>query len=122
MGKESKALGNSGEDKAVAYLSSIGYNIIERNFHSSQGEIDIVAQDKEFIVFIEVKYYSFRSYGSPLGAVRRSKKDSMIHAAQTYLMKKNIKDINCRFDVIAIYREISGELRIDHIKDAFYAC
>ena len=122
MGKESKELGNSGEDKAVAYLSSIGYNIIERNFHSSQGEIDIVAQDKEFIVFIEVKYYSFRSYGSPLSAVRRSKKDSMIHAAQTYLMKKNIKDINCRFDVIAIYREISGELRIDHIKDAFYAC
>ncbi|MFA4966869.1 MAG: YraN family protein [Candidatus Margulisiibacteriota bacterium] len=120
MGKESKDLGTSGEDAACQHLKNIGYKIIERNFRSQQGEIDIIAKDGEFLVFIEVKNYSFRSYGSPLGAVRKSKKQSIIHAAQTYLYKNNIKNTNCRFDVLTIYRNHSGDAHIEYIKDAFY--
>jgi putative endonuclease len=120
MGKESKDLGNSGEDAACDYLTGLGFKIMERNFRSQQGEIDIIARDKNFLVFVEVKSYSFRSYGSPLGAVRKSKRQSIIHAAQTYLYKNKIKNTNCRFDIISIYRNYSGSINIEHLKDAFY--
>lgn len=115
MGMESCSIGKQGEDIATQYLKGKGYKILERNFHSQQGEIDVIAKDDQFLVFIEVKNYSFRSFGTPLGAVNRAKKMSMIHAARTYLHNKNIKDINCRFDVLAIYNYERYEL----IKDAF---
>ncbi len=119
MGKESVTIGREGEEIAIRHLIERGYRIVERNFHSQQGEIDIVAKDGEFLVFVEVKLYSISSFGTPLGAVRRSKKESIIHAARTYLMKKNIRDINCRFDVLAIYKSWKGLVTFDLIKDAF---
>ncbi|KAF0134523.1 MAG: endonuclease [Candidatus Saganbacteria bacterium] len=120
MGKESFQIGITGEIIAVEYLTQKGLSVIDRNFHSQQGEIDIIAKDGDIIVFVEVKYYSFRSYGSPLGSVRKSKRQSIIHAAQTFLYKKNLRQINCRFDVISIYRDSGGKTNIDYIKDAFY--
>src|SRR5512138_794272 len=115
MGRESFISGRVGEDLAVDYLSHKGYIILERNFRSSQGEIDIIAKEKDFLVFIEVKNYSVRSLGTPLGALRRAKKDSIIHAATTYIYKRDIRGVNCRFDVLAIYNMERFEL----IKDAF---
>jgi putative endonuclease len=120
MGKESKIIGKSGEDLACEYLQGLGIKIIERNFCSQQGEIDIIAQDKDFLVFVEVKNYSSRSFGSPLGAVGKSKRNAIIHAAQTYLYKNNIKNTNCRFDVFTIYRKSRGEAKIEYFRDAFY--
>jgi putative endonuclease len=111
----SNDLGKCGEDIAVQYLSGKGYRVVERNFHSQQGEIDIIAYDGQFLVFVEVKNYSFRSFGSPLSAVNKAKRMSMIHAARTYLYKNSVKNINCRFDVLAIYNYEKYEL----IKDAF---
>ena len=108
-----------GEDTAIKYLESQGYQIVERNFHSSQGEIDIIAKDKDFLVFVEVKNYSFRSLGTPFGALRKAKRESLIHAAQTYLYKKEIKDTNCRFDVVAIYRNQYGSRKIELLRNAF---
>jgi putative endonuclease len=119
VGKLSKDLGNLGESIAVRHLSEIGYKVLERNFRSNQGEIDIIAEDGEVLSFVEVKNYSFRSYGTPLGAVRKSKRENIIHAARTYLYKKNIKDKSCRFDVLSIYWESRGERKIELIKDAF---
>lgn len=119
MGIESKKLGDIGEDIAENFLRSQGYRILKRNYRSSQGEIDIVAQDGEFLVFIEVKNYSPRSYGRAIGAVRKSKRESIIHAAQTYLYKEKIRDTNCRFDVITINRRFDGSEDIELIKDAF---
>lgn len=116
MGRESFVSGRVGEDLAVDYLSNKGYVIIERNFHSQQGEVDIIAKENDSLVFVEVKNYSVRSMGTPLGALRRSKRDSIIHAATTYIYKNNIKNVNCRFDVLAIYNMEKFEL----IKDAFY--
>jgi len=120
MGLESYELGKEGEARAKEYLCSLGYQILEQNFHSQQGEIDLIAKDGKFLVFVEVKSYSYRSYGSPVGAVRASKKQSIIHAARTYLWKNNIKDMFCRFDVIAIFKKYDGSRLIDHYKDAFY--
>jgi len=115
MGRESVETGKHGEDLAVQYLRGKGYMILERNYHSQQGEIDIIAKDGEFLVFVEVKNYSVRSFGSPLGAIRRSKRESIIHAARTYLYKNNIRNINCRFDVIVINNMKNFEL----VKGAF---
>jgi len=115
----SKDIGTEGEDAASKYLISLGYQILERNFRSSQGEIDIIAKEKEFLVFLEIKNYSFRSYGSPLGAIRYHKKQSLKHAANTYLYKNNIKNTFCRFDAIGIYKSKSGKEFVEHIKNAF---
>lgn len=119
MGKESWQIGRSGEEMAAEYLARAGYKIIERNFHSQQGELDLIAEEGEFLVFVEVKNYSCKSFGSPLGAVRRNKKESIIHAARTYIYKKNISGRYCRFDVLAIYRRPDGSRAFDLIRDAF---
>ena len=116
---ESYKLGIKGEEAACRYLEQKGFQIIERNFHSQQGEIDLIGRDQQYLVFIEVKAYSFRSLTSPLYAIRKSKRDSIIHAARSYLYQKKLKAPLCRFDVIAIYRKLSGQTVIDHIKNAF---
>jgi len=121
MGQESVDQGRIGEEIAEKYLRQQGYQIIEKNFHSQQGEIDLIAADGEVLVFVEVKNYSFRSLGSPLGAVRRSKCDSIIHAARTYLYRKGIKERFCRFDVVTIYRRQDGSQAIELFRNAFYA-
>jgi putative endonuclease len=119
MGKESKILGNKGEDLACELLIEAGWKILERNFRSYHGEIDIVARDEKDIVFVEVKSYSYRSFYKPVFSITQYKKRSIIHAAQTYIMFKKIKDINCRFDVIAIYKTWKGEQKTEHFKNAF---
>jgi len=120
MGIESFEQGQKGEEAAERYLLQNGYQILKRNFHSQQGEIDIIARDRDVLVFVEVKNYSFRSYGSPLGAVRKSKRESIVHAARTYLLKNNVKDTNCRFDVLTISRHLDGSRRIELYKNAFF--
>ena len=120
MGIESYKLWIKGEETAVRYLLKQGYEILERNYRSQQGEIDIIARDKDFLVFVEVKNYSYRSYGSPVGAVGKSKKQSIIHAAETYIYKNRIEDVYSRFDVISIYKKYDGSQIIEHFKDAFY--
>ena len=119
MGQESYDLGKSGEEIAAKYLSQHGYQIIEKNFCSQQGEIDLIAREKDFLVFVEVKNYSFRSLGTPLSAVKKSKRQSIIHAARTYLYKKDIRDIFCRFDVLTIFRRPDGSRAIELYKNAF---
>jgi putative endonuclease len=119
MGIESYNNGRSGEEIAGKYLTQHGYQIIERNFRSQQGEIDIIAKDGQFLVFVEVKSYSFRCLGSPAGAVRKAKKQSLIHAAETYLYRKRIKDTFCRFDVLTIYQRMDGSRAIELYKNAF---
>jgi putative endonuclease len=122
MGIESYHLGLLGEDEASEYLLRKGYKIVGRNFRSSQGEIDIIAYNGETLVFIEVKSYSGRSYLTPLGAILKNKKNSIIHAAKYYLYKNKIKNVNCRFDVLAIYRYFNETSEIELIKGAFDAC
>jgi putative endonuclease len=119
MGMESYELGRAGEDTAERYLRQKGYQIIERNYRSQQGEIDLIAREGAFLVFVEVKSYSFRSLGSPAGAVRKSKRESIIHAAQTYIYKQQIKDTYCRFDVLTIYRRLDGGRAIELYRNAF---
>jgi len=119
MGMESYQQGLAGEEIAERYLSQHGYEIVERNFRSQQGEIDLIAREGDDLVFIEVKNYSVRSYGTPLSAVNKNKRRSIIHAARTFIYRKRIVGTNCRFDVITIYRQPDGSRAIELYKNAF---
>ena len=119
MGMRSYENGVEGERIAELYLEQRGYRIVEKNYHSQQGEIDLVAKEGNCLVFIEVKNYSYRCLGSPLAAVRKSKRQSIIHAANNYLYKKHIKDTSCRFDVLTIYRRMDGSSAVELYKNAF---
>ncbi len=119
MGRESYQLGQSGEDLAASYLTKQGYRIVERNFRSHHGEIDIIAYDQQFLVFVEVKNYSCRSFGAPLSAITKSKREGIIHAAKVYLFRRKISGVNCRFDVLVIFRRKQDLAIVDLYKNAF---
>lgn len=109
--------GKLGEELAVNYLTSKGYEILERNWHNIHKEIDIIAKDGEELVIVEVKTRQTDEYGEPDIAVTKKKQRMLIAAANAYLFKNNL-DVETRFDVISIiFRE--GDPVIEHIEDAF---
>ena len=106
--------GIDGENIAVEYLKKQGYAIMERNFSTKVGEIDIIAQDRDTIVFVEVKTRENAKFGQPIESITYQKVRSIIRTAQWYLTAKRKHDCPCRFDVIEILR---GE--VTHTKNAF---
>ena len=101
------------EDKAVEFLKRKGYEILDRNFRAKTGEIDIIAKDRNTVVFIEVRFRKNTSFGLPEETVNRKKIKNIIFTANRYISMKNIYS-DIRFDVIAI-----DEKEIRHIKNAF---
>ena len=115
---ESHELGQKGEDLAVAYLKKNGFRILFRNWKWGKHEIDIIAENKDFIVFVEVKTRSDNFREHPGTAVTNEKQKSIIWAADGYIQRNRI-DKESRFDVITIIRK-NEEFEIDHIENAFY--
>ena len=109
-----KLLGRAGEKLAVDFLKKKGFKILKTNYKTVVGEIDIIAQDKDYIVFIEVKTRSSDNYGVPSEAVDRKKQEKYYKTATFYLQKEKKTDANCRFDVVEIE---NGQ--INHIFNAF---
>ena len=110
--------GTQGEDAAVVYLERKGYRILVRNFRFDRGEIDIVAEDCDRLVFVEVKTRRSKIYGHPEEAITEAKCRQLWKVAEGYLFEHNLDDQNCRFDVVAI--EYNNNIPvIRHIKDAF---
>ena len=118
-------IGRFGEEVATKYLKKQGYRIAARNFRAGKNEIDIVAEDREFLVFVEVKArsgvgtYEY-DYGTPATAVTHAKRKRTVEAARAYLYK-NQTEKQIRFDVIEVYLGLHGELDIKHIKNAVTA-
>ena len=112
-----KILGNEGEEEATKYLMKNGYKIIERNFLCKQGEIDIIAKDKNEIVFVEVKTRRSTKYGLPAEAVDENKQKHIYKAAEYYLYKNKLEKEYVRIDVIEIYYK-NNSYKINHIKKA----
>lgn len=112
-------LGKRGEDAAVNYLRKEGYEIVERNWNYEKYEIDIIARDDEFIVFVEVKTRSSDQWGNPEEAVSKGKIRRIVEAADFYLGEYDI-DLPARFDVVAAIWN-GTDFEIDHIDDAFLA-
>ena len=109
-----KRIGNIGEAEAVAFLKGKGYKIVETNYTNKIGEIDIVAKDKQTLVFVEVKSRSSDMFGLGREAVDFRKQQKIRLVAQGYIKYKKLFDVSCRFDVV----EIMGD-KITHIENAF---
>jgi putative endonuclease len=116
---EHNETGEMGEDVAYEYLIKEGYNILERNWRFGRAEIDIIAMDKNEIVFIEVKTRSSRYLVEPEIAVNRTKQKLITSAADKYVTIKKI-DAWGRFDIVSIVVHPQGK-EIRHIKGAYTA-
>ena len=109
-----KLKGNFGEDKAAKFLKEQKYKIIKRNYKNKLGEIDIIAKQKDTIVFVEVKTRTDEKYGFAAEAVDTKKQQKIRNVAVLYAQKYNITDM--RFDVVEVYL---NEEKINHIVNAF---
>lgn len=108
--------GKIGEDLACEYILKKNFEIIERNFRCKIGEIDIIAKDKDELVFIEVKTRSQNKYGNPSDAVDKYKKKHIYHAAEYYMMINRIENVFCRLDVMEVFMYDSGT-KINYLKN-----
>lgn len=113
---ERKLFGAAGEDLAFDYLHRQGYKILERNYRNALGEIDIIAQDRDTICFVEVKTRKGEAFGSPFEAISRHKRKKMIQVAWSYLKSRQKTEAKARFDVVAVVQEPAS---IELLKNAF---
>ncbi len=121
MSDDRKKLGQAGEQLAADFLKRKGYTIVQRNFRCAAGELDIIARDNDYLVFVEVKTRRNHNYGSPLEAVDFRKQRQICRTALCYLQKHSAEDQNIRFDIIAITITATKPL-IEHITEAFDSC
>jgi len=112
-----KLLGKEGEDRAARFLVKQGYRILERNYSTRSGEIDLIALHDGVVVFVEVKTRTSAAYGAPELAVTPRKQQRMVKAALGYIKYKKLHQVPCRFDVVAIASEREQELEL--IQNAF---
>lgn len=119
----SRSLGLVYENIACEYLKKNNLILLEKNFQTKAGEIDLIMQDSKSLVFVEVKYRHLKYFGSSEDAVNLAKQKKLITTAKLYLQKKNLFDkIPCRFDVVAISGEKDPDNpEIQWIQDAFEA-
>ena len=112
-----KLLGRAGEDRAAKYLAQQGYRVLERNFRTSHGEIDLIALHEGTIVFVEVKTRTSDAFGAPELAVTPQKQRRMVKTALGYIKYKKLHQVPCRFDVVAISEGTEKEVAL--IQNAF---
>ena len=115
---QKKELGKEGEEIAIRFLKKNGYKIIERNYVCKVGEMDIIAREKDTLVFIEVKTRTSTAFGPPQLAVNSTKQMQLSKVALYFLKEKCLEDIKARFDVVAIVVRPKEE-EIELIKNAF---
>src|SRR5574344_945866 len=121
MNESTYVKGRKGEDLATEYLMQKGYRIIQRNVTFMKNEIDIIARDKNEIVFVEVKERATDVFGSPYEKVDKKKQELIIKVADNYIRKNNI-NFEARFDIVSIVDIDSEEPKIEHIINAFSPC
>ena len=118
MQNKRQQFGKRSENLAVWYLKKIGYKIIEQNYRTPLGEIDIIAKEKKTIVFVEVKSRQSIRYGNPKWAVTPKKQRKISMVALQYLKSIRQTDAKARFDVVAITSN-RDEPQIEIVKNAF---
>ena len=118
MSRQRQQIGKVGEKAAVRHLKKKGFEILEQNFTSPVGEIDIIVKDKKTIVFVEVKTRRTLSYGSVRMAITPKKQRKISMAALYYLKTNRKMDQPARFDVVTVLAR-GEEKTIDHIQNAF---
>ena len=114
-----RSFGQEGESAAEQYLRHKGYRIVARNLRSSVGELDLVAEDGQVLVFVEVKARRTGAFGGAIHAVHQRKQKKLIQLAALYLARHHIKDRLCRFDVVLLQGVGTLPTQIEHIQNAF---
>ena len=111
-----RIVGNEKEELAALYLTKSGYEILDRNYWCRFGELDIVARDRKYLCFVEVKYRSNSRYGAPDGLISDKKKMKICMTSQFYMKEKNFSaDTPVRYDVVLLIGK-----KIQLIQNAFY--
>jgi putative endonuclease len=118
MTDDRHSYGQSGEQLAVAFLEANGYTILERNFRTRLGEIDIIARHKGVLVFVEVKARRSRRHGDPKWALTPAKQRKISMTALVYLKRQGSTQVRARFDVVTVQR-IDGRPQVELIRNAF---
>lgn len=122
-GKESPSRmlrrGQEGEQVAAAYLTARGFRILARNYRTRAGEIDIIAQTGQVIVFVEVKTRSSVDFGTPAAFVTYGKRQKLLKTALCYLHSRGADDSPARFDVVEVLPAAGGLAVASHIINAF---
>ncbi|TVY08800.1 YraN family protein [Paenibacillus cremeus] len=116
-----KQLGALGEAAAEQYLRKLGYTIIGRNWRCRSGEIDLIAEEGDTLIFVEVRTRSSSSqFGTPAESVDFRKQRQVTETAQVYLLQKKQYDRPIRFDVISVQTDSVGVVQtIEQIRSAF---
>jgi len=113
-----KDKGKIGEDIAVKFLSRKGYKILKRNYRYGHGEIDIIAMDKDVLIFVEVRMKLSDKFGSPEDSITIKKREQLKKIANAFIQMNDVNFSECRFDVIGITFK-DGKFNINHIENAF---
>ena len=114
--KRINARGSSGEDIAVKYLQTHGYRVLDRNFTTSVGEVDIFVTDESTLIAVEVKSRLSLEYGTPAEAVNHEKIKQISQVTSQYIKKFRLFGTPVRFDVVEVY---IADKTVNHIKNAF---
>ena len=115
-----KQTGDITENIAAKYLRKQHLKLLECNFSSKFGEIDLICEDQDVIVFVEVKYRKSAQYGGAISTISASKQKKLKLCASFYLQQSQLNEYNtpCRFDVVALQGALS-EPQITWLKNAF---
>ena len=119
MSRTRQVFGRAGETEAERRLRREGYRILARNYRTRFGELDLVAESGEVLVFVEVKSRRTGSYGSGILAVDARKQARMIRLAAGDLARHGLRDRCCRFDVIVCEGDLDHPRSIEHVQNAF---
>lgn len=117
-----RSLGHHGEELAAKYLQLKGYRILERNYFTPYGEIDLIAslespQNTPVIVFVEVKMRRNQQFGFPETSITPQKLKHLVRACQEYLQKHSIEDLDWQIDVVSIEVRQNSRANIHHIEN-----
>lgn len=115
---QAQSIGKRGEQAAAAYLEQKGFRVLERNFHSPYGEVDIIAENGQYIIFVEVKTRKPGSMVEGIEAVDAAKREKLAKTAQLYLQKSPC-GLQPRFDVIQVTPTGESRCRIEQLAGAF---
>lgn len=118
MGRERIETGRQGEDLAAAHLQREGWEILERNWRCSEGEIDIVARDGDTLVICEVKTRTSERFGTPLAAVTSVKVTRLRRLALAWLSARDARAGAIRIDVVGVLLDPHGDVTLEHVRGA----
>jgi len=115
-------LGALGERHAARLLRAKGYRLLEANYRTPRGELDLIARDGDTLVFVEVRSRTSEDTLTPLSSVDDRKQDHIIRTAQAYLLARRLPECHCRFDVVEVVATPTGQIvEMRHYEGAFSA-